>query len=143
MDGTPDPYIAPCLRQAGQQSYDHTRTGFTEAYAETVSRTVIGHNSETQNRTNENTHTQTYTQTHTHTHGQGKVYMPCRHFMAKRFCSHRLTILYTCAKCCQSISRVDAMVIANVDGRTYGHTNGLKTGSLYHTMPEACVTTKL
>ena len=26
---------------------------------------------------------------------------------------------------------------------TDGRTNGWKTGSLYHTMPEACVTTKL
>ena len=27
-------------------------------------------------------YTNTHKHTHTHTHGQGKLYMPCRHFMA-------------------------------------------------------------
>ena len=41
-------------------------------------------------------------------------------------------------------SRVDARVVANVDGwmygRTYGWMNRLKTGTLYHAMPEAGAT---
>ena len=46
-------------------------------------------------------------------------------------------MLYICTKFCQSISysfmvmdldsRIDAKVVANVDGRTYGPTNGQKT----------------
>ena len=43
-------------------------------------------------------------------------------------------------------SRVDAGVVANVDGRTYrrtyGWTNGRKTRSLYRAMPEAGATKK-
>ena len=34
-------------------------------------------------------------------------------------------------------SRIDAKVIADVEGQTYGRMNGWKTGSLYHTMPAA------
>ena len=55
-------------------------------------------------------------------------------------------MFYICTKICLSISlgfratdlhtRVDARVVANVDGRT----NGLKTGSLYRAMPEAGAT---
>ena len=37
-------------------------------------------------------------------------------------------------------SRVDARVIANVDGRTDRHTAGCKTGSLYRAKPEAGAT---
>ena len=37
-------------------------------------------------------------------------------------------------------SRVDARALANVDGRTYGRTNGRKTGSLYREIPEAGAT---
>ena len=36
-DGKPDPYIAPSLRQADNKVISRTRTGFTEAYAQTVS----------------------------------------------------------------------------------------------------------
>ena len=36
--------------------------------------------------------------------------------------------------------RVDARVVANVDGRTYGRTNGWKTRSLYRAMPVAGAT---
>ena len=35
---------------------------------------------------------------------------------------------------------VDGRVVANVDGRRDGHTNGQKTDSLYHDMPEAGAT---
>ena len=38
--------------------------------------------------------------------------------------------------------RVDASVVANVDGRTDGWMNGRKIGSLYRTMPEAGATKK-
>ena len=34
-------------------------------------------------------------------------------------------------------NRVNARVIENVDGRTYGRTNRQKIGSLYRAMPEA------
>ena len=55
-------------------------------------------------------------------------------------------MFYICTKFCRSSSkgfrvtdlnsRVDARVVANVDGRTYGR----KTGSIYRTMPEAGAT---
>ena len=37
-------------------------------------------------------------------------------------------------------TRVDASVVANVDKRTFGQTNGRKTGSLYRAMPQAGAT---
>ena len=62
------------------------------------------------------------------------------------FCPHCLMIFYIYTKFCQSNSsglrvtdmnsRVDARVVANVDGRT----NRRKTGSLYRAMPEAVAT---
>ena len=36
--------------------------------------------------------------------------------------------------------RVAARAVANVDGWTYGRTNGQKTGSIYRAMPEAGAT---
>ena len=61
-------------------------------------------------------------------------------------------MLYICTKFGRSISkgfkdtdpdsRVDARVVANVDGWTCGHTKGQKTGSLYRAMPEAGATIK-
>ena len=64
----------------------------------------------------------------THTTGQGKL-CPYAFLGRKLSCAHRLIILDTCATCCQSISkgftvtdlnsRVDARVVASVDGRTY------------------------
>ena len=59
-----------------------------------------------------------------------------------------MIILYICTRFCQSTAkgfrvtdlniRVDARVVTIVDGRT----NGQKTGSLYHAMPEAGAPTK-
>ena len=55
-------------------------------------------------------------------------------------------MLYICTKFCEIISegfrvidsniRVDARVVTNVDNWIDRHTNGWKTGSLYHAMPQ-------
>ena len=65
-------------------------------------------------------------------------------------CPHCLIVFYICTKFCRSSSkgfrvtdlnsRVDARVVANVDGRTDEQTNGRKSGSLYRAMPEAGAT---
>ena len=106
----------------------------------------VRHDSGTHEGTNENTYK--------HTHMDRGNYI-CPSTFLNLFCAHHLIILYICAKCCQSISkgirlrvtnlnsRVDARVVTNVDERTYRHRNQWKTRSLYHTMPEACVTIKL
>ena len=62
------------------------------------------------------------------------------------FCAFCLIMLYICMKFSESTSdgfrmtnpnrRVDASVVANVDGRT----NGRRSGSLYRAMPEAGAT---
>ena len=100
------------------------------------------------------THKQTHTHTHTHKHGKGKLYMTFRLFMDNLvLCTLSVNTLYLCPVLPKYMyfkgfrvtglnSRVYASVVANVKRRTCGRTNGLKTGSLYHTMSEAYVTMK-
>ena len=74
------------------------------------------------------THKRTHIQTQTYKNGQDNSICPVAILWWNLFCASRLIILYICTKCCQSISkgftvtelnsRVDATVVADVDGRT-------------------------
>ena len=62
------------------------------------------------------------------------------------FCAHRLIMLYICTKFCHSVTKgsrvtdlefkVNARVVADVDGHMDIQTNGRKTGSLCRAIPE-------